>query len=186
MSQVASLVGDRLVLQAWSALWKPKCETRIRIFFGSLLLDVRHNFCFASSFRRPANYYIVQIRIPRRRWRRYGYRVSDRRLAEPASFPLEACLEVGGGRGRGAGREEPENVAFEVRPTFEQELVEFALEFAASTAQRLIFLEETWVSFRRWTTFTFLASLKADGLIAPRVFQGSMTGSAFEDYLRRR
>lgn len=77
---------------------------------------------------------------------------------------------------------------------------------AASAPERLIFLDETWFSthmarlygyapsgerlrdaipFRHWTTLTFVAGLTADGLIAPRVFRGSMTGSAFEDYLRR-
>lgn len=77
---------------------------------------------------------------------------------------------------------------------------------AASAPERLVFLDETWFSthmarlygyapsgerlhdaipFRHWTTLTFVAGLTADGLIAPRVFQGSMTGLAFEDYLRK-
>jgi transposase len=77
---------------------------------------------------------------------------------------------------------------------------------AASAPERLIFLDETWFStamgrlygyaplgerlhdavpFRRWTTLTFVAGLTSDGMIAPRVFQGAMNGTRFEDYLRR-
>ena len=77
---------------------------------------------------------------------------------------------------------------------------------AASTPERLIFLDETWFSkamgrlsgsapvgdrvhdavpFRRWTTVTFVAGLTADGMIGPKVFEGAMSGRAFEDDLRR-
>jgi transposase len=76
----------------------------------------------------------------------------------------------------------------------------------ASAPERLIFLDETWFStamgrlygyaplgerlhdavpFRRWTTLTFVAGLTSDGMIAPRVFQGAMNGTRFEDYIRR-
>ena len=76
----------------------------------------------------------------------------------------------------------------------------------ASAPERLIFLDETWFStamgrlygyapvgerlhdavpLRHWATVTFVAGLTARGLIAPRAFQGPMTGAAFDDYLRR-
>jgi transposase len=77
---------------------------------------------------------------------------------------------------------------------------------AAAAPERLIFLDETWFTtamgrlygyapcgerlvdalpLGRWTRLTFVAGLTPDGMIAPRVLNGSMTGDRFEDYLRR-
>src|SRR6201999_3921265 len=72
--------------------------------------------------------------------------------------------------------------------------------------ERLIFLDETWFTtamgrlygyapcgqrlfdalpLGHWKRLTFVAGLTADGMIAPRILDGSMTGDRFEDYLRR-
>jgi transposase len=77
---------------------------------------------------------------------------------------------------------------------------------AAAAPERLIFLDETWFTtamgrlygyaprgqrlvdtlpLGHWKRLTFVAGLTSDGMIAPRIFDGSMTGDRFEDYLRR-
>ena len=71
---------------------------------------------------------------------------------------------------------------------------------------RLVFVDETWAStnmarrtgrsprgrplvmpvpFGHWKTTTFVAALRADGLTAPTVIDGAMTGELFEAYARR-
>jgi transposase len=71
---------------------------------------------------------------------------------------------------------------------------------------RLVFLDETWASTamtrrygrarrgRRlvmpvphghWKTTTFVAGLRSEGLIAPMVVDGAMTGALFEAYVRQ-
>jgi transposase len=68
-----------------------------------------------------------------------------------------------------------------------------------------VFLDETWFTtamtrthgyaprgeplidsapLRHWTRLTFVAGLTLDGMIAPRLFEGSINGKRFEDYLR--
>lgn len=72
--------------------------------------------------------------------------------------------------------------------------------------KRLVFLDETWLStamarlfgyapkgerlhdavpYRHWKTVTFVAGLSADGLIAPKVYDGPMNAAAFEGYLTK-
>ena len=41
------------------------------------------------------------------------------------------------------------------------------------------------VPFGHWTTTTFVAALRADGLTAPTVIDGAMTGELFEAYVRQ-
>jgi transposase len=71
---------------------------------------------------------------------------------------------------------------------------------------RLVFLDETWASTRmtrpigrsprgqrlvmpvphgHWKTTTFVAALRRDGLCAPTVVDGAMTGELFEAYVRQ-
>jgi transposase len=73
-------------------------------------------------------------------------------------------------------------------------------------AERLVFLDETWASTNmtrprgrsrrgqrlvlpvphgHWKTTTFVAALRADGLTAPTVVDGAMTGELFEAYVRQ-
>jgi transposase len=72
--------------------------------------------------------------------------------------------------------------------------------------KRLVFLDETWLStamarlfgyaprgerlhdavpYRHWKTVTFVAGLSADGLLAPRVYDGPMNAASFEGYLAK-
>ena len=71
---------------------------------------------------------------------------------------------------------------------------------------RLIFLDETWLStamgrlygyapegerlhdavpYRHWKTITLVAGLSADGLVAPKVYDGPMNAATFETCLTR-
>jgi transposase len=73
-------------------------------------------------------------------------------------------------------------------------------------AERLVFLDETWASTNmtrrygrsprgqrlvmpvphgHWKTTTFVAALRADGLSAPTVVDGAMTGELFEAYVKQ-
>ena len=72
---------------------------------------------------------------------------------------------------------------------------------------RLVFIDETWaktnmtrthgralrgqrlvaaVPHARWTTMTFLAALRSDGLVAPCVFDGAINGCLFKGVAVRR
>jgi transposase len=72
--------------------------------------------------------------------------------------------------------------------------------------KRLVFIDETWaktnmtrtrgwaprgkrlvatVPCRRWTTMTFLAGLRADGIIAPLVLDGPINGDAFRAWVEQ-
>ena len=71
---------------------------------------------------------------------------------------------------------------------------------------RLVFVDETWaktnmtrthgralcgqrlvaaVPYRRWTTMTFLAGLRSDGITAPYVFDGAINGTLFRAWVEQ-
>jgi transposase len=92
------------------------------------------------------------------------------------------------------------------RPDVAQQRQQWRLEQSQWDPERLVFLDETWASTNmsrrygrapigerlvcavphaHWKTTTFVAGLRAEGMIAPMVLDGAMTGDHFVAYVQK-
>lgn len=92
------------------------------------------------------------------------------------------------------------------RPDVAQRRIHWLVEMLGQNRWRLVFLDETWASTNmarthgrsprgqrliakvphgHWKTTTFVAALRCDGLTAPTVVDGPMTGAIFRAYVEQ-
>jgi transposase len=104
------------------------------------------------------------------------------------------------------GEKKVRRAAEQDRPDVQQKRQEWAAARPGLDSRRLVFLDETWattamsrlygrapagqrlveaVPAGHWQTTTFVAALRVDGLTAPMVVDGALTGELFEAYIRQ-